>query len=404
MITFDKLTKLKTCYELENFKPITIDAGLLAKLGIDYHISPEVNTALKEGSEWYRRLFENKSLNPESSYNLTLTDPQQELEIHNYTGICPTNVLEVSPTEGSCSVGCQYCLVTDGKHLKKINVFSNYSKRLANSLEKNRDRKMFYYFSPKTEAFSEPLLYSGVAHDIFRSFIEHFERYPDSNIRIFIATKAGLKHLEVKHEGESLIDLIARIPSKVQVNGSIGIMPAHMRDILEPNAAGIEDRLTALEKLRSVGVTAESVLCQPLFLPYLTRSNVAQFLKQLAESGIKNIKPEFFTADIRNIVLVAQYINHFDPDKLKEFLYPYLMEENLNHIKQRSRLAPERSLCVERLRMISEIAAENGISISICNWVKRELSCVDGWVRQIDNLSASNGYRCLGYQTLMFRQ
>ncbi|NCB98884.1 MAG: hypothetical protein EOM36_11070, partial [Bacteroidia bacterium] len=110
MTEFKKLTNLTSCYELENFKPITLNTKLLDNLGIDYPIPKDVGSALEEGSEWYRNLFENRLLNPATNYNLVLTDPEKELEIHNYTGICPTNVLEVSPIEGSCSVGCQYCL------------------------------------------------------------------------------------------------------------------------------------------------------------------------------------------------------------------------------------------------------------------------------------------------------
>lgn len=403
MTEFKKITNLKNCYELENFKPININAQLLDKLDIGYHVSEEVNNALEEGSDWYRKLFENRLLNPATNYNLVLTDPSKELEIHNYTGICPTNVLEVSPIDGSCSIGCQYCLVTDGKHLKKTDVFSNYPEKLTASLLRNRHKNIFYYFSPKTEAFSEPLLYSGMAHQIIKCFIEHYKLFPDSGIRLFIATKAGLKHLEFKHEGVSVLELISRIASKVQVNGSIGIMPPYLRNILEPNAPCIDERLAALEKLRSLGVMADSVLCQPLFLPYITKDTTTLFMGQLSASGIKNIKPEFFTADIRNIVLVAQYINYFDPNRLGEFLYPYLLQGNLNHIKQRSRLAPDRKSCIESLRIIENIAGENGISISICNWVKRELGSVDEWVKKIDSRSSANGYRCLGYQTSLFR-
>ena len=151
MIEFKKITNHKTCYELDQFKPITINNDFLVNIGIDYPITEEVNAQLLGGSEWYLKLFENKALNPESNYILSETDPEKELEVHNYTGICPNNVLEVSPSEGSCSIGCQYCLVTDGNHTQKINVFRNYDKRLANSLERNWKRNIFYYFSPKTE-------------------------------------------------------------------------------------------------------------------------------------------------------------------------------------------------------------------------------------------------------------
>ena len=147
---------------------------------------------------------------------------------------------------------------------------------------------------------------------------------------------------------------------------------------------------------------AESVLCQPLILPYLTEENIHGYLAQLKSAGVRNIKPEFLTTEIRNLVVLAQYINHYDSDLIGEFFRPYLAEENQNHIKQRSRLAPERAVCVEKLAKIQNAALQHGITISICNWVKRELSANAEWVQNIDQASAANGYRCLGYQTGLF--
>jgi DNA repair photolyase len=402
MVEFNLLEERKICYDLSDFKPIRVDARLLKERGVDYPILDQVDRELIAGSEWYKDLFENKALTPVKCYSEVLADANEDLEIHNYTGICPTNVLEVSPSVGSCAVGCQYCLVTDGKHVKGIQLYSNYPEKLSNSLELNKDKAIFYYFSPKTEAFSETHLFNGLAHNIMRAFIAHFDKHPDSSIRIFIATKAGSDHLEIKNRGESLFDLMSKIPSKIQINGSIGIMSAELRDILEPNAARIDKRLETLIRCRELGIWAESVLAQPLILPYLTKESVTEFMQQLAAAGIKNIKPEFFTAEIRNLVLVAQYINHFDPDKVGEFFYPYLLESNLTHIKQRARMAPDKKVCLEMLTMIRDIAREYGISISICNWVKRELGSAAEWVKTVDAESAQNGYRCLGYQTNLF--
>jgi len=404
MIQFDLLEERKICYDLTGFKPLHVDASKLKSLGINYPILKNIDDELIAGSEWYKALFDNRALTPVKEYEGVLSNVDEELEIHNYTGICPTNVLEVSPSGGSCAVGCQYCLVTDGKHVKGIHVYTNYSQKLANSLERNKDKSIYYYFSPKTEAFSEPHLFNGLAHDILRTFIKHYEKYPDTKVRIFVATKGGPQHLGVKHKGETLFDLMAKIPTKIQVNGSIGIMPSYLRDILEPNAASISERLETLTICRERGIWAESVLCQPLILPYLTRENVKNYMIQLATAGVKNIKPEFFTAEVKNLVLVSQYINHFDPEKVGEFFRPYLQEGNLQHIKQRARLAPDRKICVEKLSMIQEIAQQNNISISICNWVKKELSTIADWVKTVDKQSSENGYRCLGYQTNLFKQ
>ncbi|MDR0422246.1 MAG: hypothetical protein LBH72_04455 [Proteiniphilum sp.] len=399
---FEILRERTICYDLENFEPIKITAALLHNRGIDYPLLDTVKDELTTGYEWYNALYRKRTLTPEKRYEEVLCNPDEELEIHNYTGICPKNVLEVSPSGGSCAAGCQYCLVTDGKHVKGIQLYTNYCEKLKNSLERNKDRQIYYYFSPKTEAFSETHLSNGMAHNIMRTFATHFEKNPHSGIRIFIASKGGPAHFGIRHNGENIFDIMAKIGSKIQVNGSVGIMPQYLRDILEPNVASIEERMETLKECRRRGIYAESVLCQPLFLPYLTRKSITEYMQTLSRAGVKNIKPEFFTAEIKNIVLVAQYINHYDPDKIGEFFYPYLQESNLGHIKQRSRLAPDRRVCAEKLALIREIASKYGITVSICNWVKREIGGVAEWVKSIDKESAANGYRCLGYQTRIF--
>lgn len=399
---FQHITSKPACYDLKGFLPLEVDDHLLAEQGIKYDLSAEVAAQLRQGTHWFADLFHNKHLMPENSYQKGLTRVDEELEIHNYTNICPTNVLEVSPSAGSCAVACQYCLVTDGNHIQPITVYTNYAERLANSLERNHDRSLFYYYSPKTEAFSEPHLDNGLAHDILRTFIRHFDKHPESPVRIFIATKVGPRHMETRDKGDNLLELMAKIASKIQINGSVGIMPSYLRDVLEPNAATVKERLDLLVQCRELGMFAESVLCQPLILPYQTEENIQQYCAQLAVAGVKNIKPEFLTTEVRNLVILAQYINHFDPQLIGEFFQPYLDADNQDHIKQRSRLAPDRSVCVEKLDMIRKIANQHGITISICNWVKRELGGVAEWVRTVDKDSAANGFRCLGYQTRLF--
>jgi hypothetical protein len=51
------------------------------------------------------------------------------------------------------------------------------------------------------------------------------------------------------------------------------------------------------------------------------------------------------------------------------------------------------------LNKIKEYSQKYGISISICNWVKKEIWQLDPSIYQIDKESSENWYRCLGYQT-----
>ncbi|GAA0583843.1 hypothetical protein [Rhizomicrobium electricum] len=391
-------------HRLPNFKPLMVDDSLIDSLGLPYPVSPEVRAALAAGSARYKMLFDNNALQPGSTYLEEKVPTDQELEIHNYTNICPTNVYEITPSSGSCSISCQYCLVTDGNQCKPITVYTNYAEKLKASLERNTDKNLFYYFSPKTDAFSEPLLVSGVAHDVLRTFIDHYDRHPNSRVRLFICSKAGMKQVRVAHRGDTILSLARQLAGKAQWNGSIGIMPQYLRNILEPHAGTIADRLEVMQHCQDMGLVSDSVLCQPLILPYLTPEFVEDYMSDLANAGVINIKPEFLTADLANLSLIAQYINYYDPGRLAEFFQSYLMEENQTHLKQRSRMAPEKSICIEKLALIRDTARRHGISISICNWVRRELMQKADWVGSIanDTGSKANGYACLGYYVRFF--
>jgi len=59
---------------------------------------------------------------------------------------------------------------------------------------------------------------------------------------------------------------------------------------------------------------------------------------------------------VKNLTVIAQFVYHFNPELLRDFFYPYLKQSNRDHIKQRSRLAPDRAVCVAKLDMINRIA------------------------------------------------
>jgi DNA repair photolyase len=391
--------KSNRIYELDGFAPVVIGEDFLRSIGIESEIDNEALLRLIEGSEQFRRLYQKRTLTPAPSFDFASIDLESPLEVHNYTGMCPTYVQELTPSVGACSIACQYCLVTDGDHQAPTKVWQNYPELVSRVLKEKKDVSSFYYFSPKTEAFSEHHLETGIAHGILQSFVDHFERHPDSKARMFIATKAGMQHMDFEHDGRSIIDLLTALKGKVQINGSIGIMPDYLRDVLEPNAASIDDRLRALQECQKRGLYAESVLAQPLLLPYMTEDVLDDYFSKLSNAGIKNIKPEFLTVDPKNLAFLSQFVHHFNPELMKDLLEVYIGSNNNDHRKQRLRLAPDRETSIAMLRKLEEYAKKYGISISICNWVKRELSKLDPAVRDIDNESSANGYRCLGYQT-----
>ena len=444
---FDNLYSHETdVYSLTGFTPRIVDGQYLKELGVSVTPSGETLKKLEEGSKIFLRRLESRTVIPVSRLEVTDIDPDKvQTEIHNYTGRCPTLTFELNPVRG-CNVGCQYCLVTDGVHEQKLVAYGNYHlyvrrllkemngivqpvitrgeverknqllRDLAAAIESDPSKKTeierqitevsvgknwhhYYYFSPKTEALQEPTLSTGIAHRILKEFIRHYEEYPDSNARLFVASKAGAKHLLCEYEGETILDLFCQLKDKMQYNVSVSIMPDAFRDILEPYAAPIEERLKAVRLCREKGIPAEAALVQPIFTPYLTPEHIRSFFDRLRAEGIINYKPEFLTACMENLAMLGQILGHFDKDLERALYEDYIMPENADHKKQRGRTAPDRALSIDNIRRMMDYTKQIGMSTSICYWVRKQLHIGNDLIPIINE----NGFQCLGYQSKLFK-
>jgi DNA repair photolyase len=384
-------------YSMKGFTPHIIDREYLKELGVN--ITPDDDTieGLVRGSQSFIQRLESKSVIPVPYTVEEEISLDSNLEIHNYTKRCPTLTYEVSPVKG-CMVGCLYCLVTDGVHEQKLVTYTNYDKLLTRFMETHKDDEHYYYFSAKTEALQEATLQTGIAHNILRTFIAHFEKYPDSKARLFIASKAGIKHLFVEHEGESIIDLFTKLKGKMQFNTSLSIMPAELRTILEPYSAPIEDRMAAVRLCQERGVLSNSALVQPIFPSFLTEERVKEFFTMLNENNIVNYKPEFLTVCMENLAWIGQILGNIDRDLERDLYEFYLAPENKDHRKQRGRTAPNRSWSLDCIKDFMRVAGEFNISTSICYWVRHELNISEEMIPIVNK----NGFQCLGYQRKLF--
>ncbi len=384
-------------YELSNFNPTIIDQKYLSELGITTTPDADTLSKLLQGSRCFVEKYEKQQLGPKE-YFTTDINMNQPMEIHNYTGRCPTNTFEITPIEGSCHVGCLYCLVNDGEHHRNIAIYRNYPQYLAKHLSQQGEKNVFYYFSPKTEALQEPTLQTGIAHKILEQFIIHYEKNPSSQVRIYLGTKAGVQQLLYKYEGNTILDLLTQLRNKLQFNLSIGIMPEMLYSLLEPNAADIQSRLRAALLCQKQGILANAVMSQPILGPYLTDNNIDQYFKLLQAHNIINFKPEFLTASMENLAMIAQIVGWHDKSMEKKLFELYISPENKTHKKQRGRTAPEKFWSYNTMRLLQEKAHKFGITTSICYWVREQLQIGTDIIPIINK----NGFQCLGYQTKLF--
>jgi DNA repair photolyase len=387
-------------YNIPGFEPQIIDRAYLEKLGVQIKPDDDTMEGLRIGSENFIKRLEAKTVIPSPKVEIAQIDVNSDLEIHNYTNRCPTLTYEVSPVKG-CFVGCLYCLVTDGVHEQKLIAYDNYDELVYNHLKLHKDNEHYYYFSPKTEAFQEATLDTGIAHKILRAFIRHFREFPESKCRLFIASKAGAKHLLVADEtGETIIDLFKQLRGKMQFNTSLSIMPDGVRAIVEPYSAPISERMAAVRLCQENDILSNSALVQPIFPSFLTKKLTAEFFQMLKDNNIINFKPEYLTVCIENLAWIGQLLGQQERE-LERGLYEfYLAPENKDHRKQRGRTAPNRAWCLDMIRDLMLEAKEYGVSTSICYWVRNAVGIPEEMIPIINE----NGFQCLGYQRKLFEE
>ena len=389
----------KNVYNLEGFEAKIVDTDYLSSIGVKVVPSSETLKSLIDGSVLFKERLKRCAVIPRDELEIAETCSGCELEVHNYTGSCPALTYEINPVIG-CNVGCLYCLVTDGVHENKMKAFSDYHILVRRVLEENYKEQHYYYFSPKTEAFQEPTLQTGIAHNILKEFINHYDRHPDSKARIFIASKAGTRQLLYKYKGDRIIDLFSELRDKMQFNTSVSIMPQQLRTIIEPFAASIEDRLNAVLLCQENGVMSDSALVQPIIPPYLTDENMHDFFLQLKNAGIVNYKPEFLTVCMENLAVLGQLLGYYNKSMEKELYEYYINPQNAGHRKQRGRTAPNRESGRDILNSMINISNHYELSISICYWVRQQLNISEEMIPIINK----KGFQCLGYQTKLFEK
>lgn len=390
-------------YALRDFVLPIVDEAYLQTLGVRVAPSGETLAALRRGSDAFKQRFASHTLLPVLQCRLAELDPASTgPEIHNYTGRCPTLTFEINPVRG-CGVGCQYCLVSDGVHEQPLIVYADYAAFVAGLLDRyngpgSANERHYYYFSPKTEALQEATLQTGIAHAILRAFLDHFRRNPASQARLFVASKAGARHLLAEDRGESVLDLFTQLQGKMQFNTSVSMMPSALRQVLEPYAAPIEERLEAVRLCRKNGILAESALVQPVFPPFLTRQRIHSFFTALKDVGICNYKPEFLTVCMENLAMIGPLLGHFNKALERQLYEDYLLPSNAGHRKQRGRTAPDRALSLTLIERMKHQTDAMGLSISICYWVRMQLGITEAQIPLIN----AGGFQCLGYQSRLF--
>jgi DNA repair photolyase len=360
-------------YEMKGFNPRIINQDYLNELKVSVRPSNETLEELKQGSMSFAEKYKKKAFIAKLSWQEKDIPMDKPLKHHRYTCKCPTDILEVDPVVG-CNVNCLYCLVTDGDHSAQKTVYKNYASYLNRRLQENRDSYYCYYLAPQTEPFQESTLQTGIAHDILRTFISHFKENPKSKSFVFVLSKAGQEELQYESKGKTIIDLMSELRDKLVYHTSISVIPPKLCPMLEPRAATNEDRLEAVMMCQKHGIKANWAVMQPIMPLFITDRMMDEVFKELKEANIEGCKPEFLTLSVRNIAWIGQLIGQLDKNMERQFYELYISPENMNNVKHRNRIAPDRKATHKAMMILKEYADKYGLEMSICHWVRNELN------------------------------
>lgn len=360
-------------YELRGFSPAIVDKAYLKELKVKVRPLEETLHEMKKGSSLFIKKYKNKALVAEPSWDFKKISFEEPLKTHRYTSRCPVDILDVDPMVG-CSVNCLYCLATDGDHSARKIVYENFGAYLRQKLNDENEMAHYYYYAPKTEPFQEPTLKTGVAHDILREFVAYFKKNPKSKSKLFILSKAGKDELGYKNKGESVLNLMEELSSHLIYDISLSIMPDELYPIFEPRASSNDSRLEAAVICRENNIDVNWAVVQPILLPFLTDKAIDNLLKKIKKTKIKGIKPEFLTLSVRNLSWLGQFIGYYDKSMEKTFYESYIAPENINNVKHRHRVAPDRMDARRSLLKLKDFTDKYGLGMNICHWVRSELN------------------------------
>lgn len=262
---------------------------------------------------------------------------------------CITDYYNVNIT-GGCVFGCIYCYAQGYSSNPKNGTFTFYHNsfdKLQRELPRKRSRPKIVYFSSASEPFAP-----------FAPALDETYRVMDflmkNNINIFISTKGRVP--------ERFIELFSRHPELVHVQVGITTTDDEVREVFEPNAAPVKERLMNIERLSSVRVVTEARL-DPL-IPGITdqEESLMKLFPALADAGIYVAISSYLFLRTSNRNRLRKAYEKFNLD-----INRYFHGSKINYCRGGNVDITSKHYRSRKYDHIMEIARESGIRIKLCH-------------------------------------
>ena len=309
-----------------------------------------------------------------------------KLRVHGNKPTCNTSMLEINPAIG-CQFQCQYCnAYTQEKenHFMKVKIYKDYPDYLEKYIKENLDnlKGQFFYFSPKIEAFQPALISSDISFKIL-SILKKYE------MKCIIVTKCGELPYKIKK-------LLIEMKDLVQILISCSMPNEKVREIIEPGAAPISDRLKFASFCINNDIKVTSIF-SPIF-PVDQYSYIKKYIDSFYSMGITHFRLNFAEITKESYEKLVELL----PFYKKEFEDAYISDDaekthwNIPYTnKQAIRYFPSIEFMKDAFKTIREYGESKGdeVTFSVCNSL-----CAKGKLEHFNDYAFSKGMGCIGYK------
>jgi len=258
-----------------------------------------------------------------------------------------------------CPYECRYCYAQSFQShpgLGVVRFYANTYEKLRGELPRKRRKPELAYFSTACEPF--------VPHDaILGQLCQAMELLLEHRIFLLISTKSRVP--------ERFLDLFIRHPGLVHVQIGLTTVNDQVRQLLEPNAASVEDRLGTLRGLIERDIRTE-VRIDPL-VPELTdtETSFTALCDRASRCGARRAVTSYLFLRQANYRRLNVIFDGWSLHEMAARLYTHQIEE---YCGSGSISVPAAGYRREKYRRLAEIAARSGLQLGLCRCKNPDLT------------------------------
>ncbi len=263
---------------------------------------------------------------------------------------CLSSYHTINMTAG-CLFGCRYCYAQSFRSYLgrgKVLFYADTFQRLRAELLRKRKMPVLVYFSTACEPFLPDERILTTLYRVMNLLLEH-------GISVLVSTKSQVPR--------DFLQLFCMYPDRVHVQVGLTTVDDRVRQVMEPNAPAVTQRLDTLRALVQHGISTE-VRMDPL-IPELTDTDESfvSLCAQLQRGGATRVVASYLFIRRANVRPLAVTIGEWSFHDVAKRLYTHRIEKYCSGGSVSVPTLEYREKKYERLRMI---AAEHSISLGLC--------------------------------------